>query len=219
MYLGNGRGRFRLAEGTPEYGGIYPSAPLAVGDVDGDGRPDLIGLRGGGVPSLRVLRNTGGRTPRHLRPQTISMSGPRSQEVTRGEGVTLSARLRCHPGDVALYRRPLRRPRGLWRRLATVATDYRGVAEVSDQPRVSSEYQFRATRRGKGRIKPTERVTVARAPATRKRGITRLGFRPDRAFVSGAVAGEGGPDICPRMVGRLEPDADTWSYPEERDSV
>ncbi len=160
VYLGNGRGRFRLAEGSPEYGGIYPSAPLAVGDVDGDGRPDLIGLRGGGVPSLRVLRNTGGRTPRHLRPQTISMSGPRSQEVTRGEGVTLSARLRCHPGDVALYRRPLRRPRGPWRRLATVATDYRGVAEVSDQPRVSSEYQFRPTRRGKGRIKPTERVTV-----------------------------------------------------------
>ena len=79
VYLGNGRGRFRLAEGTPEYGGIYPSAPLAVGDVDGDGRPDLIGLRGGGVPSLRVLRNTGGRTPRHLRPQTISMSGPRSR--------------------------------------------------------------------------------------------------------------------------------------------
>jgi hypothetical protein len=160
--FGDGRGHF--AEPSARIllsgGGIYPSAPLVVGDVDGDGRPDLIGLRGGGVPSLRVLRNTGGRTPRHLRPQTISMSGPWSQEVIRGEGVTLSARLRCHPGSVALYRRPLRRPRGPWRRLATVATDYRGVAEVSDQPRVSSEYRFRPTRRSKGRIKPTRRVMV-----------------------------------------------------------
>jgi hypothetical protein len=160
VYLGNGRGRFRLAEGTPEYGGIYPSAPLAVGDVDGDGRPDLIGLRGGGVPALRVLRNTGGRTPRHVRAQTLSMITPEPAEVVRGEGVTLSARLRCHPGNVALYRRQLRRPRGPWRRIATTATDYRGVAEVSDQPRVTSKYQWRPTGQGKRRIKPTRRVTV-----------------------------------------------------------
>lgn len=160
VYLGNGRGRFSLAEGAPEYGGIYPSAALAVGDVDGDRRPDLIGLRGGGVPALRVLRNTGGRTPRHVRPQTLSMITPRPAEVVRGEGVTLSARLRCHPGSVALYRRQLRRPRGPWRRIATSATDYRGVAEVSDQPRVSAQYQWRPTGQGKGRITPTRRVTV-----------------------------------------------------------
>jgi hypothetical protein len=160
VYLGSGTGRFRLAEGSPEYGGIYPSAPVAVGDVDGDGRPDLIGLRGGGAPALRVLRNTGGRTPRNVRAQTIQMIKPRPAEVARGEGVTLSARLRCHPGQLALFRRPLRRPRGPWRRLATVSTDDRGVAEATDQPRVSSEYQWRPTGRGKGRIKPTRRVSV-----------------------------------------------------------
>jgi hypothetical protein len=160
VYLRNGKGRFRLAEGSPEYGGIYPSAPLAVGDVDGDRRPDLIGLRGGGAPALRVLRNTGGRTPQHVRAQTITLIEPRPAEVVRGEGLTLSARLRCHPGQLALFRRPLRHPRGPWRRLATASTDYRGVAEVSDQPRVSSEYQWRLTGRGKGRTKPTPRVRV-----------------------------------------------------------
>jgi FG-GAP-like repeat len=160
VYLGTGTGRFRPAEGTPEYGGIYPSAPLALGDTDGDRRPDLIGLRGGGAAALRVLRNTGGRTPRHVRAQTIQMIAPRPPEVVRGEGLTLSARLRCHPGQVALFRRPLRHPRAPWRRIETATTDYRGVAEVSDQPRVSSEYQWRPTGRGKGRIKPTQRVTV-----------------------------------------------------------
>jgi hypothetical protein len=159
VYLGRARGGFRPADGTPEYGGIYPAAPLAVGDTDGDGRPDLIGLRGGGAPALRVLRNTGGRTPRNGRGQTIGMIVPRPAEVVRGAGVTLSARLRCHPGEVALFRRPLR-PRGPWRRLATASTDDRGVAEVNDQPRVTSEYQWRPTGRGKGRIKPTRRVTV-----------------------------------------------------------
>jgi hypothetical protein len=165
VYLGTGRGRFRLAEGSPEYGGIYPSAPLAVGDVDGDRRPDLIGLRGGGAPALRVLHNTGGRTPRHLRAQTIQMIAPRHAEVVRGEGLTLSARLRCHPGQVALFRRPLRRPTGPWQRLATARTDSRGVAELSDQPRVSSEYQWRPTGHGKGRISPTRRVKVRVVPS------------------------------------------------------
>ena len=160
IYLGSARGGFRLAEGTPEYGGTYPSAPLAVGDTDGDGRPDLIGVRGGGAPAVRVLRNTGGRTPRNGRGQTIQMIVPRPAEVVRGEGLTLSARLRCHPGQVALFRRPLRRPRGPWRRLATASTDDRGVAEVNDQPRVSTEYQWRPTGRGRGRIKPTRPVTV-----------------------------------------------------------
>ena len=47
-----------------------------------------------------------------------------------------------------------------WRRLATASTNDRGVAEVNDQPRVSSEYQWRPTGRGKGRIKPTRRVRV-----------------------------------------------------------
>jgi hypothetical protein len=160
VYLGNGKGRFRLAEGTPEYGGIYPAAPLAVGDINSDRRPDLIGLRGGGAPALRVLRNTGGRTPRHGRAQTITMIAPRPDRVVRGEGVSLSARLRCHPGQVALFRRPRRHPPGPWRQLERATTDYRGVAEVADQPRVSSEYQWRPTGRGKGRIKPSRRVTV-----------------------------------------------------------
>ena len=160
IHLGNGRGGFRLAEGTPEYGGIYPVAPLAVGDVDSDRRPDLISLRGGGAHALRVLRNTGGRTPRHVRAQTIQMISPRPAEVVRGEALTLSARLRCHPGQVALFHRPLRPSRGPWRRLETARTDYRGVAEVRDQPRVSSEYQWRPTGRGKGRIKPTRRARV-----------------------------------------------------------
>jgi hypothetical protein len=170
VYLGNGRGRFRLAEGTPEYGGIYPPAPVAVGDVDGDRRPDLLGLRGGGASALRVLRNTGGQTPRRVRAQTITMIKPRPAEVVRGEGVLLSARLRCHPGDVALFRRPLRHPPGPWRRIETASTDYRGVAEVGDQPRVSSEYQWRPTGRGKGRIKPTRRVKVR---VTRRAGTAR----------------------------------------------
>ena len=113
--------------------------------------------------------------------------------MTRGEGVTLSARLRCHPGDVALYRRPLRRPRGPWRRLATVATDYRGVAEVSDQPRVSSEYQFRANPSGQGQDQADRTSHGARAPATRKRGITRRGVPPTGHSSPGQSRGRADP--------------------------
>lgn len=160
VYLNRSKGRFRLAEGAPEYGGIYPSAPLAVGDVDGDGRPDLVGLRGGGAPALRVLRNTGGRTPPHVRAQTITMIEPRPDELVQGDDVTISARLRCHPGSLALFRRPLRHRRAAWRRLETVRTNYRGVAEVSDRPQVTSEYQWRPTGRGKGRIKRSRQATV-----------------------------------------------------------
>ena len=159
VYLGDGAGSFRLAPGTPEYIGIYPSAAAALGDFDGDRRPDLLGLRGGGAPALRVLHNTG-RTPRRKYAQRITIARPQPAEVDRGQPVVLSARLRCHPARVALYRRLLHRSRAQWRRLATARTDVRGFATLSDQPRVSSEYQWRPTGRGKGRVKPTRRVTV-----------------------------------------------------------
>ena len=118
VYLGNGRGRFRLAEGTPEYGGIYrrPRLRSATSTATGHGPDRPARWRRARAPRASQHRWP---TPRHLRPQTISMIGPEPAEVVRGEGVTLSARLRCHPGNVALYRRPLRRPRGPWRRIAT----------------------------------------------------------------------------------------------------
>ena len=61
---------------------------------------------------------------------------------------------------VALFRRPLRHRRVAWRRLETVRTDYRGVAEVVDRPRVTLQYQWRPTGRGKGRLKRSRRATV-----------------------------------------------------------
>jgi len=145
VLLGNGAGRFRAAPGSPEYGGIYPPTPGAVGDIDGDGRLDLIGVRGGGRPEVRILRNTGGRAPRGRRAQTILPGRPRPPEQLAGSRVDFEARLRCHPGRISLYRRPLRRPpSGSWRRIGGDETDYRGVVALTDTPRVSSEYQWRA---------------------------------------------------------------------------
>ena len=76
VFLGTGTGKFHPAPGTPEYGGYYPPAPATVGDFNGDGRPDIAGLRGGSQMSIRLLRNTGGHTPRGQRAQTIQMARP-----------------------------------------------------------------------------------------------------------------------------------------------
>jgi hypothetical protein len=169
VFLGTGTGRFDPAPGTPEYGEYYPPGPATVGDFNGDGRPDLAGLRGGSQMSIRLLRNTGGRTPRGQRAQTIQMARPLPEEIVRGEQVLLAARLRCHPGDLALYRRPLHRPPGgRWRRIAIVRTNDGGDAEFTDTPRVSSEYRWRPAGAGRRAVKPTRRATVRVLPNRRR---------------------------------------------------
>jgi FG-GAP-like repeat len=155
VWLGDGRGRFAIAAGSPEWGGRYEAAPAVTGDFDGDGRPDLAGASRW-QRNVRVLLNTGGHGK-----QAIRFVQATPKRLVRGDEVRLAARLRCHPGKLELYRRTLERRR--WRRLATVATDYRGMATYADAPRRSVEYRWRPAGRVRG-VKPTRvrRVRVLR---------------------------------------------------------
>jgi hypothetical protein len=159
VWLGDGHGRFKAADGSPEWGGRYPAVPAMTGDFNGDGRPDLVGASG----SQRVLRvhlNTGGR-PRQGTGQSIGFLQASPHIIERGGSVNLAARLRCHPGDLELFRRTLRRPpEARWQRLARVKTNQRGMALYSDEPRISVEYQWRATGAASRIVKPTRRRSI-----------------------------------------------------------
>ena len=163
VWLGDGHGRFRAAGGTPEWGGRYPAASAETGDFNGDGRPDLVGASGW-QHALRVHLNTGGRVI-HGSGQAIRWIQASPRTIMRGGIVNLAARLRCHPGKIDLYRRPLARSHGArWKRLVTLATDYRGIAVYSDSPRFTVEYQWRAVGAARHAVKPTraKRITVTR---------------------------------------------------------
>jgi hypothetical protein len=154
VWLGDGHGRFRAAGGTPEWGGRYPAASAETGDFNGDGRPDLVGASGW-QQALRVHLNTGGRVIRGSG-QAIRWIQASPRTIVRGGIVKLAARLRCPPRKIGLYRRPLSRSqRTRWTRLATLATDYRGIAVYADSPRFSVEYQWRAVGAARRTVKPT----------------------------------------------------------------
>ena len=160
VWLGNGQGRFMAADGSPEWGGRYPGAvPAATGDFNADGRPDLVSYSSW-QRALRVHLNTGGRVTRGTG-QSIRWIQASPREIRRGESVTLAARLRCHPGKLRLYRRPLRRADGdRWRRLETLETNYRGMAIHTDAPRVSVEYRWRAAGAAARAIKGSRPRTI-----------------------------------------------------------
>ena len=88
VLLGNGSGGFTAAVGSPFWTGTYPRGAIAVGDFNGDGKPDLAMtayysntltvLLGGVAPTTSVLSTTAGSTiaPGSSVPLTFTVSQP-----------------------------------------------------------------------------------------------------------------------------------------------
>ncbi len=83
--LGNGKFADVTASAGPALAMLRPARGLAVGDVDGDGRPDVVIVNMNATPSL--LKNTGPR--QHF--LSVSLTGTKSNRSAIGARVTLEA--------------------------------------------------------------------------------------------------------------------------------
>jgi len=83
--LGNGKFQDVTADAGPAFQVPRPARGLAIGDLDGDGRPEVVIVNMNGAPSL--LKN---RTPQgHF--LNVSLTGTRSNRSAIGARVTVSA--------------------------------------------------------------------------------------------------------------------------------
>lgn len=84
VYEGKGDGTFQSPSIVPTNGGLLSASGVAAGDLNGDGKPDLV-VTGGNISDISVLMNNTGGVP----PSTALASSPSVSGY--GENVTLTA--------------------------------------------------------------------------------------------------------------------------------
>ena len=73
ILLGNGDGTFRAAT-FPDYPHAYDNGTFAVGDVDRDGKPDIV-VRASGTSDFFILLGDGDATFADAQPQALTLDG------------------------------------------------------------------------------------------------------------------------------------------------